>query len=72
MVYSGRGRPPKGMSSGLGDGGRESSDEEEDAGQGAVVPVVESEVVEKEYSEEETDEEVRILCYVRSGGSLDP
>ena len=60
LVYSGLGRPPKGTFSGLGDAGKDSSDEEEDTVQGTdMVPMVEPDMTEKEYSEEETDEEVR-------------
>lgn len=59
MAYSGRGRPPKGTAAYLGgDGGRESSDEEEDPAQSAVAMVMAMEMSDKEYSEEETDEEV--------------
>ena len=66
VVYSGRGRPPKGLLTGMADGGKDSSDEEDDPL--TVVPGgVASEGVEpaagegakKDYSEEDTDEEVR-------------
>ncbi len=62
IVYSGRGRPPKGTITPLAEGGGDSSEEEEDTRQSAAVPVplVETEVEDKDidFSEEETTEAV--------------
>ena len=60
LVYSGRGRPPKGTFIPPGEGGGDSSDEEEGPRQSAAAEKTELEDKDKEYSEEETDEEVTI------------
>ena len=61
MPYSGRGRPPKGTITMLGDVGRESSDEEEDPAQAAAAIVTEVEMNDREYLEEDSDEEVHMI-----------
>ena len=65
-MYSGRGRPPKGIGNVIlqTDGGGESSGDEDDEPAIAAMTVVDSEMEDKykEYSEEETDEEVRLFA----------